>query len=209
MTKIVSNVDRAIMEKLAVKFEGNEILSIDDFDMFACYQDLWKIDSEKRNVVRQGIIHSGGCTLNCMKLRIDAGDKSNLPAKDKAAANAHGDKFIIHLDFEMLDSTIPYYQSELGNRLCYEITFNNYSRVIKSTGTKQDANYKILDISLGYKIVTQPDLASRVSDENQNMALLYDRVLRHGKITVNKLDTTWNWSFNTPCRPLKGILSFV
>ena len=38
------------------------------------------------------------------------------------------------------------------------------------------------------------------------MALLYDRVLRHRQIPVNKSDTTWNWSFNTPCKSLKGIL---
>ena len=39
------------------------------------------------------------------------------------------------------------------------------------------------------------------------MALLYDRVLRHRQIKVNKSDTTWNWSFNTPCKSLKGILA--
>ena len=33
----VSNIGRTIIKKLAVKFEGNEILSIDDFDIFACY----------------------------------------------------------------------------------------------------------------------------------------------------------------------------
>ena len=32
---LVSNVGRAIVKKLAVKFEGNEILSKDDFDVFA------------------------------------------------------------------------------------------------------------------------------------------------------------------------------
>ena len=34
---LVSNVGRAIIKKLAVKFEGNEILGVDDFDKFACY----------------------------------------------------------------------------------------------------------------------------------------------------------------------------
>ena len=34
---LVSNIGRAIIKKLAVKFEGNEILSIGDFDIFACY----------------------------------------------------------------------------------------------------------------------------------------------------------------------------
>ena len=39
------------------------------------------------------------------------------------------------------------------------------------------------------------------------MVLLCDRILIHRKIPVNKLDTTWNWSFNTPCKSLKGILA--
>ena len=37
---LVSNIGRAIVKKLAVKFEGNKILSIDDFDIFPCYRDL-------------------------------------------------------------------------------------------------------------------------------------------------------------------------
>ena len=34
---LVSNIGRAIVKKLAVKFEGNEILSMDDFDVLTCY----------------------------------------------------------------------------------------------------------------------------------------------------------------------------
>ena len=48
---LVSNTGRAIIKKLAVKFEGNEIMSVDDFDMFACHRDLWKTKSEKRNAI--------------------------------------------------------------------------------------------------------------------------------------------------------------
>ena len=33
----IGNIGRAIVKKLAVKFEGNEIMSVDDFDIFACY----------------------------------------------------------------------------------------------------------------------------------------------------------------------------
>ena len=48
---LVSNIGRAIIKKLSVKFEENEILSVDDFDVFACCQDLWKTMSEKRNAI--------------------------------------------------------------------------------------------------------------------------------------------------------------
>ena len=73
---LVSNIGRAIIKKLAVKCEGNEILSIDNFDIFACYRNLRKTASEKKNAIRQGIISSDGCTENCIKLRINAGDKN-------------------------------------------------------------------------------------------------------------------------------------
>ena len=50
---LVSNIGQAIIKKLAVNFEGNEIMSADHFDVIACYQDLWKTKSEIRNDIRQ------------------------------------------------------------------------------------------------------------------------------------------------------------
>ena len=149
-------------------------MSVDDFDVFAYYQDLWKTKSEKRNAIRQGIISNDGCTENCIKLRINAGDKSTSNKQDKAIADAYRNKFIIPLEFEMLDSAAPYYQAGLGNKLCYELTFNDYNRVIKSTVTPPkvpDAKYKITDISLEYETVTHSNLASSIRGEYQSMVL--------------------------------------
>ena len=165
---LVSNIGRTIIKKLAVKFERNDILSVDTYDMFACYQDLWKTKSEKGNAIRQGIISADGdLTLNCMKLRINAGDKSTSPTKDKAIAEAYENKFINPLDFEMLDSAMPYYQTGLRNRLSYELLFNDYNHVINSL--KTDATYKITDISLEYDIVTLPKLARYIRSEYDKM----------------------------------------
>ena len=182
---LVSNVGRAIVKKLAVKFEGNEIMSVDDYDVLACYRDLWKTKSGKRNAIRQGIISTDGCTENCIKLRINAGDKNASKAQDKANADVHRNKFIIPLDFEMLDSAAPYYQAGLGNRLCYKLTFNDYNRVTKSGVSSPkvpDAKYKITDIPLEYEIATQPNLARSIRSKYQHIALLYDRILRHRRL---------------------------
>ena len=189
---LVSNIGRAIVKNLAVKFEGNEIMSVDDYDIFTCYRDLWKTKSEKRNAIRQGIISTDGCMENCIKLRINAGNKDAMSVQDKAFADTYRNKFIIPLDFEMLDSSAPYYQAGLGNRLCYEITFNDYNRVTKSAVSSPkvpDVKYKITDISLEYEVVTQPDLARSIRSEYQSMSLLYERILRHRQISVNKSDT--------------------
>ena len=143
---------------------------------------------------------------NCIKLRIIAGDKNASSTQDKAIADAYRNKFIIPLKFEMLDNAAPYYQAGLSNRLCYEITFNDYSRITKSGVSSPkvpDAKYKIMGISLEYEIVTQPDLGRSIRSEYQHMVLLYDRILRHRKIIVNKSDTVWNWAFNTPCNNKK------
>ena len=123
--------------------------------------DKWKTKSEKKNAIQQGIISDDRCMENCIKLRINAGDKNTSNAQDKAVADAYRNKFIIPFDFEMLDSAAPYYQAGLRNRLCYELTFNDYDRVTKSGVTSPkvpDAEYKITDISLEYDNATQPDL---------------------------------------------------
>ena len=61
---LVSNIGRAIIKNLAVKFEGNEIMSIDNFHILACYRDLWKTTSEKKNAIHQGVISADWCTIN-------------------------------------------------------------------------------------------------------------------------------------------------
>ena len=42
------------------------------------------------------------------------------------------------------------------------------------------------------------------SVQDKAMALLYNRILRHRKIIVNKSDTVWNWAFNMPCKSLNA-----
>ena len=55
----------------------------------------------------------------------------------------------------MLDSAAPYYQAGLRNRLCYELTFNDYNRVTKSgVSSPKVPDAKITDISLEYEIAT-------------------------------------------------------
>ena len=108
-----------------------------------------------------------------MKLRINAKNKdATTNAQGDAVAKAYGNKFIIPLDFDMLDSSITYYQSGLGNRLCYEITFNNYRKVIIASGhaTTPDAKYGIKDIALDMKLLSSK-IFQVVSQQNTKTRL--------------------------------------
>ena len=52
---------------------------------------------------------------------INAGDKAST-AKDETMTSIFDNEFCIPLDFEILESSLPFYQYGLGSRLTYELT---------------------------------------------------------------------------------------
>ena len=127
----LGNLGRNIIRKLIVKLEGNEIISTDDYDVLYSYYDCWKCTNERLNSVFQGIVDTDGQTENTIKHRINTGDKANN-AKDQTVASIYDNRFYIPLDFEILESSLPLYRYDLGSHLTYELTFANYSDVIKA-----------------------------------------------------------------------------
>ena len=147
---LVKNFGRNIIRKLFVKLEGNEVHGTDDNDVLFSYVDCWKCTTERRNAVFQGIVEANGQTENAIKHRINAGDKaSNL--NDQTVASIFDNKFCIPLDFEILESSLLLDQYRLGCRLTYELTFADYSNVIKPSNP--DATYTISNISLEFDTV--------------------------------------------------------
>lgn len=200
---VVNNLGRAIVKKTTIKISGNEVMSIDDSDVFGCYADLWKTDNERANAQYQGIDTSKD--RNVTKNRLGAGDKANT-VKDVAVAKAYGNRFYIPLDFELLESHMPFFQSAFGDRLEYELTFNDYGRVVRATGDAA-AKFSIEGICLEFEMVTNRELADNIRNQYAGkMAILYDRVLRHRRIVANKSDTLWNINLNVPARSMKGVL---
>ena len=90
-------------------------------------------------------------------------------------ASIFNNHFCIPLDFEILESSLPLYQYGLGSHLTYELTFANYSDVIKSTDT--DATYTISNISLEFDTIINASLASQIRTEYMKSSILYDRIL--------------------------------
>ena len=108
----VENLGRNIIRKLVVKLDCNEIISIDDYDVLYSYYDCWKTATERRNAIFQGIVEAHGQTENAIKHRINATDKSNN-ARDQTVASIYDNRFCIPLDFEILETSLPLYQSNL------------------------------------------------------------------------------------------------
>ena len=175
-------------------------MSIDDSDVYYCYQDLWKTARERGNAQYQGIDTTAD--RNATKLRVGAGE--NVPA-DKAISEAYGNRFFVPLDFEILESHMPFYQAGLGDRLEYELTFNEYGSTVQATTAA--TSYTVENISLEFDKVTIAELARLIRSQYANrLAILYERILRHRKLRRDKSDTVWNVNINTPARSMKGLL---
>ena len=200
---LVGNLGRNIIRKLVVKLEGNEIISTDDYDILYSYYDCWKCKTERLNTVFQGIVEADGQTENAIKHWINATDKANN-AKDQTVASIYDNRFCIPLDFEILESSLPLYQYGLGSRLTYELTFADYSDVIKSMDS--DASYTISNISLEFDTIINASLASQIQTEYMKSSILYDRILRAHIIPLNKSDTSFSVDINSPSKSLKGVL---
>ena len=71
---------------------------------------------ERCNAVFQDIVEAGGQTDNAIKRRINAKDKASN-AKGETVASIFDNKFCIPLDFEILESGLPFYQYGLGSQL--------------------------------------------------------------------------------------------
>ena len=200
---LVGNLGRNILRKLIVKLEGNEIISIDDYDILYSYYDCWKTTTERCNAVFQGIVEADSQTENAIKHRINATDKANN-AKDQTVASIYDNCFCIPLDFEIFESSLALYQYGLGSRLTYKLTFADYSDVIKATDP--DATYTISNISLEFDTIINASLASQIRTEYMKSSILHDRILRARIIPLNKSDTSFSVDINSPSKSLKDVL---
>ena len=131
-----------------------------------------------------------------------------LPIKQTMQRIKQWHKFtIIVFEFHwILKSLNPafLYQYGLGSCLTYELTFADYSDVIKAMD--QDATYKISNISLEFDTVINASLASQIKIEYMKSSILYDRILRARIIPLNNSDTSFSVNINSPSKSLKDVL---
>ena len=105
-------------------------------------------------------------------------------------ASIYDNRFCIPLDFEILETSLPLYQYGLGSCLTYELTFADYSDVIKSTDP--DATYTISNISLEFDTIINASLASQIRTEYMKSSILYDSIPRARIIPLNKSDRSFS-----------------
>ena len=167
-----NNLARNLVRDISVRLQGNEILSYRHANVYHNFKDNWLNSARLKNMVYRGIE-----STNVAKLRTQAGDanESANDGKDKAIADAYGNRYCIPLDVDVLTSHHPFYPSGFKQPLTYEITFNDHDKVVDSTD--DGATYAINDIALEFEAVTNRELARTIAAKHKGVvSYLFDRI---------------------------------
>ena len=203
---IVPNIGRKIIKTMKIYFEGNEVLSINNYDEIKTYMDFWLAKKDKARRCFQGIDDA-----DALKLRV-ASKGATGDAGKTAVAKTFGNRFRIPIDFELLNDIGPYHQASLADKLEVKLTFNDSKAVILgSTPTLAaaadgDYDYSVTDIRTEWDQLTSPSLASSMRSVYQRLALPFTRVFEHRFTSINKSDPVVNLSINAPSKSLAFIL---
>ena len=79
---VYQNLGRTIVKKTVIRISGNEVMTIDDSDIYHCYTDLWKSSTERLNMVYQGIGKP-----NMLTYRVGAANASTVDEDQAIAAD--------------------------------------------------------------------------------------------------------------------------
>ena len=203
---VVPNIGRKIIKTFKIYFEGNEVLSINNYDEIKTYMDFWLSKKDKARRVFQGIDDA-----DALKLRV-ASKGATGDAGKTAVAKTFGNRFRIPIDFELLNDIGPYHQASLADKLEIKLTFNDKKAIILGStatlaaATDADYDYSVTDIRTEFDQITSPGLASSMRSVYQRLALPFTRVFEHRFMSINKSDPVVNLSINAPSKSLSKIL---
>jgi len=102
-----------------------------------------------------------------------------------------------------------YPSTTASTSIVYELTFNDYNRVIQATDDP-NASYTIDSINMEYGIVTQPELAYTICRQySRQLAILYNWLLWHRKISRDKRYILWKMTWTCPPAAWRAFWCFV
>ena len=197
---VVDNLGRNIISQMTVKW-GSEIIStLNHYDLYMTYKDLWLHRYQRENMVFEGIQDT-----NINKLRSGL-TVSGANTNDNMLNTVFKNKYKIPLDFEILTDHAPLYKAVINEDIILEITLAQNNMVLKSQKPK-DWSYTLKNICLEYDTVTSSSIASTISQMYSNgYAFMYDKVDHFKTVKITANETLINENINFPRRSIKGIL---
>ena len=202
---VVNNLGRNLVSKLVVKWGTENILHVDNYDIYATFKDLWLTEEERNNMVFQGIQSEN---LRALRSGVAETAITGETANEKTLKKVYGEKYKIPLDFELLSAHAPFYKFPIEEDVIFEITLASKDDII-STETAANMNYNLKNICLEYDTVTNENIARELTNKyNAGFSIFYDWIDYFKKVSVTSAQTLINENINFPRRSIKGILMF-
>ena len=184
-----------------MKFEGEVLLDLNNYNIIECYRDLYLHKRDRMDMTLYGIQSE-----NMRKLRSEAGDADNTDSDDKLLYNVYKNKFAIRLNHPMVTSHGVIYPSALGSHIEWEITLASPKQLIV-TQNLDNADYRLNNLQIEYESIRDPDLAQNVAGYyNAGKSFLYEHIHNFRTIPFKESDTIINENINVPRRSMKGLV---
>ena len=152
---LVNNVSRALVNRVKnVKFAGEILVDSNRYDLFKLYEDLFLTESERANMLSEGIQSE-----DLSKIRCNAGGKETLGVDmEKKLNEVYRNKYRIRLDHDILNDHGVFYPRALANELVFEVTLAPASGVVKGSDPTK-LSYELTNIELEYEVIESKQLA--------------------------------------------------
>ena len=200
---VVNNLGRNLISKLVVKWGTENILQIDNYNIYASYKDLWLTEEGRKNMIFQGIQSKN---LRALRSGVTEANVTGETANEKTLNSVFGEKYKIPLDFELLSTHSPFYKFPIQEDVIFEITLAPKEDIIVTT-TTTNMNYELKNICLEYETVTNETLARQLMNNyNAGFSIYYDWVDCCKTVSITAAQTLINENINFPRRSIKGIL---
>ena len=199
---LVQNVSRALVKQQVVKFGGETLDDIVDFDVYKIFTDLFLPEETRGNMVAEGVQ-----SKKLSQIRSGAGDKptTGVDAENKLE-KVYGKKYRINLDHQILTDHGVFYPQALYTDLNFELVLAPADQVVLNPD-KTKLKYKLDNIQLEYEMIRSEHLANEATNVYQSgKEFLYDHVRRNTKVRVNSPTELVNIKVDSQRRSLKGIL---
>ena len=203
---IVNNIGRKLIKTLKIKFRGNIILCMENYDVLKGYFDLFLSKYEKAKRVYQGIQSVDG-----LKLHVDSNGATGT-SNEVAIKSTLGNRFMIPIDFELLNDIGPFYQAGLEDQLSIELTFNDPSAVILGStsilaaASDSDYSYQFTNIEIEYDTIKDQKLANIMASQYQLLTIPYKRYHHYHTMEISKTLSKINIEIKSPSKSLTHVL---
>ena len=199
---LVQNVSRALVSQQVVKYGGQVLDDIMDYDIYKIFTDLFLTEETRGNMVFEGIQ-----SKSLSQIRSGAGDKptTGVDAENKLE-KVYGKKYRINLDHQILTGHGVLYPQALYEDLVFQLVLAPANKVVKGSDPTK-LKYKLTNIEMEYEIISSEGLADEASSVYESgKEFVYDHVLLTDVVRVETSTKQMTINVNAQRRSMKGIL---